>query len=101
MVTGLVGWEMKDLGMEPAYWQVLVDGEGQGGIMPMPAGMPDSVPANWMVYFMTDDIGASIAKVGELGGSITMAATEVPEMLKFAVVADPAGAVFALLEPRM
>lgn len=98
--TKLLGWSVKQLDMpgEP-YWQVSVDGEGQGGIMPMPEMVPAEVPSYWMEYFGTDDIDASVAKAKELGGTVTVEPTKVGTMLSFAVVDDPAGATFALLQP--
>jgi hypothetical protein len=96
----LLGWEVKMLDMpgEP-YWQVVVHGDGQGGIMPMPEMVPAEVPSSWLEYFGTDDIDASVAKAEELGGTVTAGPTKVGTMLSFAVVTDPAGATFALLQP--
>lgn len=96
--SALLGWDIEQLMEEPSpYWQVKVDGRGEGGIMPMPETMPAEVPAFWLVYFGTDDVQASVAKAVELGASVQVEPTEVPGMLVFAVLADPAGATFALL----
>jgi predicted enzyme related to lactoylglutathione lyase len=94
------GWDIKKLeGME--YWQVEIDGVGEGGIGPIPEMLgPDARPF-WTIYFMTDDIEASVAKAVELGGTITAPVTVIPDMLSFAVIADPAGANFSLLMPVM
>jgi predicted enzyme related to lactoylglutathione lyase len=62
--SGVFGWEFSDTtfpGME--YWMVRT-GEDQGGaVMSTEAG--DRGP---IVYFDSDDIDASLAKVRELGG---------------------------------
>jgi uncharacterized protein len=95
----LFGWEYARLEQEMPYWQIIVDGKGEGGIMPMPKMVPAETSSYWLVYFATDDIQASVAKARELGASVLLEPTEVPDMLAFAVLADPAGATFALGQP--
>jgi predicted enzyme related to lactoylglutathione lyase len=96
----LLGWDVRPLEAGPMpYWQVFVDGEGEAGIMPMPEMIPDGVPAFWMPYFGTADIAASFATATELGATVLREPTEVTGMLWFSVLADPAGATFALLQP--
>jgi predicted enzyme related to lactoylglutathione lyase len=96
----LVGWEVRQLeGGGMPYWQVMVDGQGQGGIMPMPDMVPPEVPAYWLDYFATTDIDASVARAKALGGTAVVEPPKVGAMLWFAVVEDPGGATFALLQP--
>jgi uncharacterized protein len=94
-------WEFKLLEGQPGmpYWQIYVNGEGQGGVMPMSEQMPAEVPNNWMIYFMTEDARATVERAMQLGATVNVDVTEVPGMLKFAVLGDPAGATFAVLEP--
>lgn len=76
-------------------------GEGDGqlaGIMDATAFLPEGVPAHWSVYFQTEDVDASVAKIGELGGSIVMGAMDTPYG-RMATAADPTGAVFKLQQP--
>ena len=96
----LLGWGVQplDAGTTP-YWQVSIEGQGEGGIMPMPEMIPAEVPAFWMPYFATTDVAASFAKAMDLGATVLREPTEIPGMLWFAVLADPAGATFALLQP--
>ena len=96
----LLGWGVQPLDAGPTpYWQVSIDGQGEGGIMPMPEMIPAEVPAFWMPYFATTDVAASFAKAMDLGATVLREPTEIPGMLWFAVLADPAGATFALLQP--
>jgi predicted enzyme related to lactoylglutathione lyase len=62
--------------------------EGKAGL--------ENIPPNWMVFFSTDDVDASAAKVKELGGRVHMPPMDLPEVGRFAVVADPQGATFTL-----
>jgi uncharacterized protein len=67
------------------------DGRNNGGMRPAMEGEPP----NWLVYFGTDDIEGSIAKLREHGGS-TMTDVMDIGVGKLAIVRDPQGAVFAL-----
>jgi predicted enzyme related to lactoylglutathione lyase len=96
----LLGWDIQPLEAGPMpYWVVNVDGQGEGGIMPMPDMVPAEVPAYWLPYFGAADVTASVAKAVELGASVLSEPMEVPNMVKFSVLADPAGATFALMQP--
>jgi predicted enzyme related to lactoylglutathione lyase len=96
----LVGWDVEALTGGPIpYWQVDIGSQTQGGIMPMPDAMPPEVPDNWVVFFGVEDAAAMAAKAVELGGKAQGAPTEVPGMLVFAAISDPAGASFQLLQP--
>jgi uncharacterized protein len=97
-----LGWTFNKMESEDMpYWQASIDDVGEGGIMPMPDMIPAEVPAFWLVYFMTDDIKASVDKAVSLGATVSAPIMEVPGMLSFAVLADPQGATFALMTPLM
>ena len=53
----------------------------------------DGAPAHWGVTFAVDDVDAVTARVRELGGSVLSDPQNAP-WVRFAVVADPAGASF-------
>ncbi len=100
--TKLLGWKVESTPTATfQYWQVNVDGQGEGGIMPMPEMVPAEVPSYWLPYFTVADAKASTAKAGELGGSVMAGPMEVPGMLWFSVIADPQGATFAIMQPLM
>ena len=62
--NGLFGWNVGGSVMEDFDYRMFDLGEGQGGAI-----YPAETPGTMNVYFDTDDIEASIAKVRELGGS--------------------------------
>jgi len=68
-----------------------------GGMMDMPAEVPPQIPAYWLVYFAVDDCDAAVARATELGGASLLAPMDVPPG-RFAVLSDPAGAVFAVIK---
>ena len=62
--SGVFGWEFGDSAMPGMEYYMVRTGEDQGG-----AVMPSEGPFAMNVYFDTDDIDASIAKVRAGGGS--------------------------------
>ena len=58
--------------------------------------VPSEVPPHWGVYFMVDDTDRAVARIAELGGTITVPPMDI-EPGRFAVVADPSGAVFNVI----
>jgi predicted enzyme related to lactoylglutathione lyase len=54
-------------------------------------------PSVWTSYFSVADIDATVAKVPSAGGSVLQVPSEIPNGARVAVVADPGGAMFALI----
>ena len=61
--SGVFGWEFGDSAMPDMEYYMVRTGEDQGG-----AVLPSDGPFGMTVYFDTDDIDASTAKVREHGG---------------------------------
>lgn len=79
------------------YQEIHLNGGKQfGGIM-QKAPELENVPSHWMSYVAVDDIDASIAKAAELGGKVIVPAMEIPGTGRFGVIADPTGAVIAMI----
>lgn len=100
--TEVFGWSYERMDMGPAgTYNVIAGGEnnGLGGLMPMPAEMPDMVPNHWAVYFTVADLQASLAKVTEAGGMVANGPMEIPGIGTSAVIHDPAGGSFVLMQP--
>lgn len=72
-------------------------GTGLGGMISN-AALPEGTPDFWQVYFGVDDADASAAKATELGGSVMAPAFDVEGVGRIAVLADPQGAVFAIIK---
>jgi predicted enzyme related to lactoylglutathione lyase len=93
------GWEAvtHDLG-DTAYTEWRLDGRSIGGMIDMTDRVPPQVPPHWMVYFSVGDTDATAAAVKEKGGSVIVGPLDIPPG-RFAVVADPQGAHFAVIAP--
>ena len=56
------------------------------------------VPPNWGVYFGVDDVDAAVARAQELGGKICVEPRDIEDFARFAVLFDPDGAVFSIIQ---
>jgi predicted enzyme related to lactoylglutathione lyase len=98
--TAVFGWGTQDESSERAgTYTVWTVGEAMvAGMIDMNAlEMPPEVPPNWLVYFGVDDADAAAETVRANGGEVRMGPIDIP-VGRFAVVADPAGAVFAVMQ---
>jgi predicted enzyme related to lactoylglutathione lyase len=101
--TGLLGWTTETdpmaAGMDYAMWKS--NGQGIGGVMPLEeeAKRMGAQPA-WIVYISVPNADAAVQKCQSLGGRVHVPATDIPNTGRFAIVADPQGAAFAVFEPH-
>ena len=61
--------------------------------------MPAQVPAHWMPYFQVKNADSAAEQVGRLSGKIMVGPMDFPGG-RFAVVSDPQGGVFGILETK-
>lgn len=94
----LIGWEVAASGMPGMdYSMFKAGGKDAGGMMAMPAEVPDQVPSHWMAYITVDNVDSLVGKVTELGGQILHGPQDVPGVGRFITVQDPTGAVVGLI----
>ncbi|MFN7144428.1 MAG: VOC family protein [Myxococcota bacterium] len=94
--TALFGWETREFDFAPGYPIIHVAGIGIGGIAQKPAGDPS--PSHWLSVLTTDDLDGTLARLQELGGRVYAPPMAIPNVGRYAVVADPQGAAFCLLQ---
>lgn len=97
----VVGWNTADFGHPQMRYTVVSAGErGVGGIMMLPddARQAGARPG-WIGYIGVADVGAAAARVKDARGTIHKPPTDIPDVGRFAIVADPGGAMFALMTP--
>jgi predicted enzyme related to lactoylglutathione lyase len=98
--AAVFGWGADTHGEGPgAYTEWKIGDRSVGGMMEKSAEMPAEVPSHWQVYFTVKDADAAVAKVKELGGSVSMGPMEI-EPGSFAVCLDPQGATFNIIQPK-
>jgi predicted enzyme related to lactoylglutathione lyase len=96
----VVGWTARDAGMPDKAYTILNAGEVPvGGVMAVPeAAVQMGLQPNWIGYIAVDDVDAYAADVTKAGGAVHRAPDDIPGVGRFAVVADPQGASFALFK---
>jgi predicted enzyme related to lactoylglutathione lyase len=96
----VIGWNAKDSGSPDHAYTLLSKGPAMvGGLMPIPKEVRDAgVGPCWTGYIAVDDVDAYAARVKTAGGSVRRGPMDVPGILRFAVVADPYGAVFIIFK---
>ncbi|MFB7948798.1 VOC family protein [Kitasatospora phosalacinea] len=96
---GLFGWRSRSSDVPGVEYTVLRPADGGeefGGI----AGVHPRVDVGWLVHFAVADALLATDEVRRLGGSVLVPPEQVPTVGRIAVLADPFGAQFALLEPE-
>jgi predicted enzyme related to lactoylglutathione lyase len=96
--AGLFGWETETMSMgDQGDYTMFKGGGGQpaGGMMAIQPEM-GPIPPNWLVYFAVDDVDNSHDNAVGLGGKAIVPPTDIMEVGRFAVIADPVGAVFGI-----
>jgi predicted enzyme related to lactoylglutathione lyase len=83
-------------GDSPPYTQFEADGENVAGAMEMNPGIPASVPSYWMPYFGVADVDQAFQQALDAGGREMVAPQHYPGG-RFAIVSDPQGASFGLM----
>jgi uncharacterized protein len=93
------GWDPTDSSVPGAKYTVFkFDGTQIGGAQDMPEMVPQDVPSYWLVYFAVADADDTAAKTKQLGGRELVPPTDIPGTGRFAVLQDPQGGSFGLLQ---
>ena len=94
-------WKTQPSGM-PDY-TLWISGKTQaGGLMAQPESARQAgAPPSWLVYIGTPDVDATAAAAERLGGKVLKAPADIPAVGRFAVLADPQGAAFAVFTPGL
>lgn len=96
-----LGWKIEDSGMkEFDYHLARSGGDMVAGLMEMPDDVA-SIPPFWMIYFAVDDADQFVADAKAAGASIHRVPSDVPGTGRFALLADPQGAAFGILQPDL
>ena len=99
--TDVVGWTSQPWGAPGAEPYIVMNaGErGVGGIMNIPESATGMPPA-WVGYIHTDDTDKATEALEKAGGRVHRQPSDIPEVGRFSVVADPQGAIFMFLQPN-
>lgn len=94
----LFGWGFEAIdGGGGMPYTVIHNGDRSNGGIREQSEMEAGIPPNWVPYFAAETVDDTVAKAGELGGRVLVQPMTVPAG-RFAAIADPQGAVFAVFE---
>jgi uncharacterized protein len=92
----MLNWSVRDAGMPDADYRIFASPEADvGGIM----RCADDMPTAWLGYVGVEDVDAMAESVRSGGGAVHVPPTDIPGVGRFALVADPAGAMFYVMSP--
>jgi predicted enzyme related to lactoylglutathione lyase len=96
----VIGWSIGANTMNAAQYSILQMGDAMiGGLMPIPDDAKAmGVKPAWMGYIGVDDVDTYAGKVKAAGGKIYREPSDIPDVGRFAVAADPTGAGFILFK---
>ena len=93
--TELFNWKAKPDPKNP-YTEFQVGGRSIAGMMAMTAAQ-GGAPPHWLPYVMVDDCDRTLRKATSLGAKTYVQPMDIENVGRFAVFADPAGAVLAII----
>jgi len=97
----VVGWNLADSGQPGMRYTILSAGDrGMGGLMALSDEACEAgVGPGWLGYVGVPDTDGAAKRIAEAGGAIRRGPDDIPNVGRFAMVADPGGATFMLLTP--
>ena len=94
----LFGWTEQDMPMATLRYTIFSQGTTQvAGMMTIQKEW-GPMPSSWLSYFAVADCNATVEKTKKLGGSVMKPADDVPNVGRFAILQDPQGGTFAIIQ---
>jgi predicted enzyme related to lactoylglutathione lyase len=96
----LFGWTLDQSKVTPMeYKEIVIDGTSVGGMMPIDENWgPEPPPSHWASYIAVENADETAGKITANGGSIRVPPFDAPGVGRMAMVADPSGADFAIIQ---
>jgi predicted enzyme related to lactoylglutathione lyase len=98
--ANVVGWGTRDASMPGLAYSLFTVGDAPvTGLMNLPEyARRTGVTPHWVGYVEVDDVDAAVDRIKQLGGAVHVPPTDVPNISRFSVVADPQMATLAVLK---
>jgi uncharacterized protein len=96
----VVGWDTQDASMPGIAYSLFTAGQTSvGGLIELPEDAKKvGARPSWVGYVGVNDVDATTDRVKQLGGVVHVPPTDIPNVSRFSVVADPQMATFALFK---
>lgn len=98
--TKVMGWTVQPWAADPTYTVCLAKRGPVAGIFAITPDFPAEMPAHWVSYIGTRDVDGTVAAAVRAGGSIVKEPEDIAGAGRYAVLKDPQGAIFAILDPE-
>src|SRR5947209_3087252 len=98
----VVGWNIGPAVAEYNGYRMIArsDGKFAGGVLPLSAEMQQhGARPTWLGYILVPDVDRSVEAIEQAGGKTYTAPTDIPNVGRIAMVADPQGAPFYVMKP--
>lgn len=96
----VAGWTTQAWDQDKAYVMFMCGKSPMGGVKALPAdAQRRGESRRWLPYVVTDDVEVALWEAQRLGGKVIKTTESMPSIGKVAVLQDPFGAVFAVLQP--
>src|SRR3954447_25874565 len=98
----VVGWTIEPQPSGEMDYRMISrsDGGMAGGVMRLTDEMAShGATPIWLGYINVDDVDATVASIEQAGGKVLLAAFDIPDIGRIAMVADPQGAPFYVMKP--
>lgn len=98
----VVGWDFGESAPEYQGYRMIntPDGSFAGGVMPINAEMQQhGARPIWLGYLNVDDVDQKVASIETAGGKALMGPTDIPNVGRIAMVADPQAVPFYVMKP--
>jgi predicted enzyme related to lactoylglutathione lyase len=96
----LAGWKMQAWPPDPNYTVCIANDAPMAGIMAIPDDLAAQVPAHWLQYIGTRDVDGVADAAVRAGGTLMKSPADMQGAGRYAVLKDPQGALFAILDPQ-
>lgn len=95
----VLDWQVGSASAEHNGYREIRSGDGHaGGILPLTDEMAShGASPTWIGYIGVGDVDAAVASIEQGGGKMLMAAFDIPDVGRIAMVADPQGAPFYVM----
>jgi uncharacterized protein len=97
--SNVIGWGVLNTSMPDRRYSLFSAGTVLvGGLMDLPKNTPRTgTEARWIGYVGVDDVDATASRIAHLGGTVQVAPTEVANVSRYSIFADPQTARLGLL----
>jgi predicted enzyme related to lactoylglutathione lyase len=96
----MFGWTIEQSKVTPmAYKEIHIDGKACGGMMAIDENWgPEPPPSFWQSYVAVHNADATCEKITANGGTVKHGPFDAPGIGRMAMVMDPSGAHFAVIQ---